>query len=191
MTDLRDLPQAGRYACVLCDPPWDFKTYSGASSVPTLAADPYATMETGALKDLPVGEITAPDCALFMWIVDAHLEEALALGAAWGFTFKTIAFVWVKSKEGGWVVPGMGYWTRKQTECCLLLTKGAPKRLSKGVQQIIHCTRGAHSAKPEITYERVEALVGGAYLEMFARTTRPGWDAWGLEVGKRDGSLFA
>jgi N6-adenosine-specific RNA methylase IME4 len=85
----------------------------------------------------------------------------------------------------------MGYWTRKQTEQCWLFTRGAPKRLSKGVEQIIHCPRGAHSAKPEQQYGLIEALVGGPYLEMFARTTRPGWTAWGDQVGVRDSELLA
>lgn len=179
----------GPFGCILADPPWAFRTFSG-TGVPTQGADPYATMDHAALKALPVGEISAPDCALFMWIVDAHLAEAMALGAAWGFTFKTSAFIWVKSKPGGYPHVGMGYWTRKQAEICLLFTKGAPKRISKGVEQIIHCPRGAHSAKPDITYERIEALVGGPYLELFARSARPGWSAFGNEVGKRDGGLF-
>lgn len=180
----------GPFACVLADPPWHFRTFSGDSSVPTQAADPYDTMSLEDLKALPVADVTAPDCALFLWIVDAHLEEALAVGAAWGFTYKTSAFVWVKSKLGGYPHVGMGYWTRKQTETCLLFTKGAPKRLGKGVEQIIHCPRGAHSAKPDQQYDAIERLVGGPRLELFARSQRPGWSAWGNEVGKRDGSLF-
>lgn len=185
-----DLP-IGPFACIYADPPWQFRTFDGKSSVPTVADDPYPTMTREALMALPVGEVAADDCALFMWIVDAHLSEALALGAAWGFTFKTSAFIWVKSRPGGYPHVGMGYWTRKQAELCLLFTKGSPKRVSKGVEQIIHCPRGAHSAKPEIAYERIEALVGGPYLEMFARTRRDGWSSWGNEVGKRDGGLFA
>jgi len=180
---------AGPFGCIYADPPWAFQTYSGAG-VPTQAADPYATMDHAALKALPVADVAAPDCALFMWIVDAHLAEALALGEAWGFTFKTSAFIWVKSKLGGYPHVGMGYWTRKQAELCLLFTKGSPKRLSKGVEQIIHRPRGAHSAKPDLADQRIEALVGGPYLELFARTQRPGWSAWGNEVGKRDGQLF-
>jgi N6-adenosine-specific RNA methylase IME4 len=175
------------------DPPWSFRTFSEKScTTPHRGAeDHYGVMDAAALRALPVATVAAPDCALFMWVVDNHLDEAFALGAAYGFTFKTCAFVWVKSREGGWAVPGMGYWTRKQTEQCWLFTKGSPKRLSKGVQQIIHCPRGAHSAKPDRAYEHIEALVGGPYLELFARSARPGWTAWGNEVGKRDGPLFS
>ena len=126
-----------------------------------------------------------------MWVVDSHLPDALALGQAWGFTFKTNAFVWFKSRgENISPVPSMGYWTRKQTEQCWLFTRGSPKRLSKGVEQALFCGRGAHSAKPDRQYERIEALVGGPYLELFARSERPGWSAWGNEVGVRDGLLL-
>ena len=126
-----------------------------------------------------------------MWVVDSHMEEALALGKAWGLAFKTCAFVWVKSRYGYSPRPTLGYWTRKQTEQCWLFTRGSPKRLSKGVEQNHPLPRGAHSAKPDQQYDRIEALVGGPYLELFARSRRPGWEAWGNEVGKRDGTLFA
>lgn len=180
----------GPFSCILADPPWAFTGWSGATSLPTLGADQYAVTSTEDLCKLPVGEVAAKDAALFMWVVDSHMAEALDLGRAWGFEFKTCAFVWVKSRLGGWPVVGMGYWTRKQTEQCWLFTRGSPKRVSRGVPQIIHCPRGAHSAKPEEQYGRITALVGGPYLELFARNTRLGWSSWGDEVGARDDSLF-
>ena len=181
----------GKFGCILADPPWAFRTYSGKKATPHRGAhDHYVTTETSALADLPVRACAADDCALFMWVVDSHLEEALQLGRAWGFEFKTCAFVWVKSKLGGWPKVGMGYWTRKQTEQCWLFTRGSPRRLGKGVEQVIHCPRGAHSAKPEQQYDRIEALVGGPYLELFARRTHTGWTAWGDQVGIRDGMLL-
>ncbi len=181
----------GQFGCILADPPWSFLTYGKKRTTPHRGAqEHYGTMTAEELRALHVGGLAMKNCALFMWVVDSHFDEALELGRAWGFQFKTCAFVWVKSKPGGWAVPGMGYWTRKQTEQCWLFTKGSPKRLSKGVEQILHCPRGAHSAKPDIQYERIEALVEGPYVELFARSERPGWSAWGNEVGARDGSLF-
>ena len=185
-----ELP-AGPFACILADPPWAFKTFSGRHGTPHRGEhDHYVTTATSDLCEIPVASVAAKDAALFMWVVDSHLPDALALGRAWGFEFKTCAFVWVKSRRGGWAVPGMGYWTRKQTEQCWLFTRGSPKRLSKGVEQIIHCPRGAHSAKPDAQYDAIEALVGGPRLELFARSRRPGWEAWGNEIGARDGALF-
>lgn len=188
MADAGPLPP-GPFATILCDPPWAFKTYAGAH-VPTLAENPYTTMDAVALRALPVNLISSSDCALFMWIVGAHLPEALELGAAWGFTYRTDAFIWIKSRQDYDPVPGMGYWTRKGAETCLLFTRGHPPRLSKAVAQVIHCPRGQHSAKPDVTYERIEALVGGPRLELFARSRRPGWTSWGDQVGMRDGGLF-
>lgn len=182
----------GPFGCILADPPWAFESYSGEARAPSHGSaktSPYGVTTTLDLMALPVEAAAAKDCALFMWVIDSHVEQAMALGRAWGFEFKTCAFVWVKSKPGGWAVPGMGYWTRKQTEQCWLFKRGSPRRQSMGVEQIIHCPRGAHSAKPDLTYERIEALVGGPYLEMFARSERPGWTAWGNEVGGRDGPL--
>lgn len=187
---MTDLP-AGPFGCILADPPWSFSSWSGVRGTPHRSAgDHYDTMAAGALADLPIQALTAKDAALFMWVVDSHFDAALDLGRSWGFEFKTCAFVWVKSKPGGWPHVGMGYWTRKQTEQCWLFTRGSPRRLSKGVEQIIHCPRGAHSAKPDRQYEAVEALVGGPYLELFARSRRPGWSFWGDQVGARDGPLF-
>ncbi len=185
-----DLP-AGPFGCILADPPWAFNSWAhdGVLAQRT-AASHYNTTTTEELAKIPVREIAAKDSALFMWVVDFHMPAALALGEAWGFTFKTAVLVWVKSRNEGYNPNvGMGYWTRKQTEQCWLFTRGSPKRLSRGVEQIIHCPRGAHSAKPDQQYDRIEALVGGPYLELFARSRRPGWSSWGNEVGARDATL--
>jgi N6-adenosine-specific RNA methylase IME4 len=188
---LIELPRVdGGFGCILADPPWHFETYDGKLAVPTKGEDPYRTMTREALLTIPLKDVCAKHSALFMWVVDSHLDQALALGRSWGFTFKTCAFVWVKSREHFKPVPTMGYWTRKQTEQCWLFTRGSPKRLSRDVEQIIYCGRGAHSSKPEYQYERIEALVGGPYLELFARITRPGWTSWGNQVGSKDGALL-
>jgi N6-adenosine-specific RNA methylase IME4 len=79
---------------------------------------------------------------------------------------------------------GMGYWTRSNSEFCLLGTRGKPKRLNADVRQAIIEPRREHSRKPDCVYNRIERLVAGPYLELFARTTRPGWTSWGNQVGK-------
>ena len=187
----------GPFGCILADPPWAFKTFSGKRGTPHRSAnDHYVTTDTRVLADMPVASVAAKDCALFMWVVDSHLDQALDLGRAWGFGFKTVAFIWLKEAENGRQLDiwngesdpciGMGYWTRKQAEICLLFTRGKPARLGKGVRQVIRDRRREHSRKPDEQYERIEALVGGPYLELFARQSRPGWSAWGNEVGKFD-----
>lgn len=186
---------AGPFATILCDPPWGFLTYGKKRTTPHRGAeDHYGTMTHDELVALPVVHAAGKDCALFMWIVDSHFDEALALGAAWGFTFKTVAFIWLKETENGRQLDifkgesdpriSMGYWTRKQAEICLLFTRGKPKRLSKAVRQVIRDPRREHSRKPDEQYARVEALVAGPYLEMFSRQARPGWVAWGNQTDK-------
>lgn len=183
MTDLLSLPRAGQYGCVLADPPWLFRTYSHPveGRVPQRAMQQHYKVEhTDDLALLPVRQITAPNCALFMWVVGSHFEHAINIAHAWGFNFKTTAFVWRKPSIG------MGYWTRKRTETCLLFTRGKPKRLSAGVDELIEAPRREHSRKPDEQYERIEKLVAGPYVELFARQRRDGWDAFGNEVGKFD-----
>jgi N6-adenosine-specific RNA methylase IME4 len=194
---MRCVLPVGPFGCILADPPWAFDAYSGDGGTPhRTAEDHYRTMDFDALAALPVGDVAAPDAALFMWAVGSHLGQAFALADAWGFTFKTDAFYWIKQRlrfadqvdmfTGDIAEPriGFGYWTRKQVEPCLLFTRGAPRRLTKGVRQAIVEPRREHSRKPDVTYERIEALVAGPYLELFARTARPGWSSWGNEVGK-------
>lgn len=171
---------AGPFGCILADPPWHFQTYSGGKSVPTQAPDPYRTMELDHLVALPVASVAAKDCALVMWASGTHTDRAIALAKAWGFRFvRGDLFVWVKSREGYSPSIGMGYWTRNGAEVAMLFAKGSPKPLARNVEQVIFCPRGAHSAKPEVQYERIEALIGGPYLELFARSTRRGWSSWG------------
>lgn len=186
---MNDLPQ-GPFGCILADPPWAFKTFNNKTGTTPHrgAEDHYSVASFDDMARIPVERMAGKNCALFMWVVDSHLDEAMRLGEAWGFTFKTCAFVWFKARNQG-IVPkvGMGYWTRKQTEQCWLFTRGKPARISNGVEQAIFCGRGRHSAKPDEQYERIEALVGGPYLEMFSRLSRPGWTAWGNQIGLRNG----
>jgi len=178
------------YGAIVADPPWSFKTWSGKSSTPHRTAnDHYQTQSKDWLAALPVASLAAPNCALFMWVVDSHIDVAVDLGRVWGFGFKTRAFTWCKTKKNGAGHRiGMGYWTRKQTEICLLFTRGKPKRLSMGMREVIEAPRREHSRKPDEALQRVQALVGGPYLELFARTRAPGWDAWGDQTDRFGGA---
>lgn len=133
---------------------------------------------------LPVADIAAPDCALFMWVTFPTLPDAFKVLEAWGFTYKTVAFVWVKrnKKSPSWFW-GLGHWTRANAEMCLLATRGKPKRISAAVHQIIDSPIEEHSKKPDETRNRIVELVGDLpRIELFARQTAPGWDVWGNEV---------
>jgi N6-adenosine-specific RNA methylase IME4 len=174
--------QPATYGAILADPPWSFATWSGKTGTPHRGAhDHYGVAAEPDLAALPVADLALPDCCLFMWVVDSHLDVALRLGTAWGFAYKTRAFEWVKLTSTGIPKIGMGYWTRKQTESCLLFTRGKPRRVGKGVRQLIQAPRREHSRKPDEQYERIEALVAGPYCELFSRRPRERWSGWGNE----------
>jgi N6-adenosine-specific RNA methylase IME4 len=190
---------AGNYRAILADPPWRFYNWSrrpwwARSDANTSRAVErhYETSSTEALCELPVRDLAADDCALFLWMVWPSLPDAIRVIEAWGFTYKTAAFVWTKAHAGQLELfrdditdqMGLGYWTRANSEACLLATRGNPQRLDKGVRQAIIEPRREHSRKPSLVYQRIERLVGGPYLELFARSRRIGWDSWGDEVGK-------
>ena len=127
-----------------------------------------------SLKSLP----------LFLWATFPQLPEALQLIKAWGFTFKTVAFVWLKrnKKSPTWFY-GLGYWTRGNAEICLLAKRGKPKRHSAGVHQFIISPVEEHSKKPDVTRDKIVELAGDlSRVELFARQKTPGWDVWGNEV---------
>ena len=56
---------------------------------------------------LPVGEIAAADCCLFLWATWPSLLASLAIIEAWGFTYKTCAFDWAKVSDAGKVQIGL------------------------------------------------------------------------------------
>ena len=103
--------------------------------------------------------------------------------AAWGFTFKTAGFVWVKQNRGGeGLFMGLGYHTRANAEICWIATRGSPRRMATDVHQVIMAPVGAHSAKPQEARARIERLYLGPYLELFGRAPVQGWTVWGNEV---------
>jgi N6-adenosine-specific RNA methylase IME4 len=181
----------GKYAVVLADPPWQYVTWS-AKGTGRSAEQHYRTMDEDALYKMPVADLAAKDCVLFLWVTWPTLPQALRTIAAWEFEYKTCAFDWTKAHADqiemfrddldGQV--GLGHWTRSNTEPCLLATRGKPKRISAAIRQPIIEPRRGHSRKPDCVYDRIERLVAGPYLELFARTKREGWDSWGNEVDK-------
>ena len=136
------------------------------------------------IKKLPVSQIAQRDAVLFLWVTFPLLQEAWSVMEAWGFTFKTVAFVWVKqNRKSDPLFWGMGYWTRANAELCLLATRGHPKRAAKDVHQVIISHVEENSRKPDEVRKRIEYLMGDQpRIELFAREKSPGWDVWGNEV---------
>lgn len=116
-----------------------------------------------------------------MWATFPMLREALDVIEAWGFSYKTVAFNWVKqNRNGTGIFMGLGNWTRSNSEICLLATKGKPKRISGSVRSIVLSPLQQHSRKPAEIRNRIVELMGDLpRIELFAREAAPGWDVWG------------
>jgi N6-adenosine-specific RNA methylase IME4 len=167
-----------RFPVLYADPPWAFDLWSEGEMLKA-AEMHYPTMPADEIAALPVADIAARDAVLFMWAVPAMLPEALAVVAAWGFTFKTFA-VWVKPHIA------CGHWFRGQHEPLIVATRGAmpPPPASVLHSSVFHGDApGGHSSKPDC----VRDWIASAYpdvgrIELFARTAAPGWVAWGNQV---------
>lgn len=172
-----------KYSIIYADPPWKYKVYS-PKGLGRSAESHYPTMDTEAICSLPVQELAEKDCALFLWVTLPCLLDGLSVLKAWGFTYKTIAFVWVKqNRKSDSLFWRMGHWTRSNCEFCILATKGHPKRVSAGVHQVIMSHIEEHSKKPQEARDRIVLLMGDvSRIELFARQKTDGWDVWGNEV---------
>ena len=178
------------YGAILADPAWKFQVWGEVTGVDR--SPDYQLMPFEDLVAMPVADLAAPDSVLFMWVTWPMLQCGLGLISAWGFTYKTCAFAWMKAdakqielfQDEIQADMMLGYWTRSNSEVCLLATRGKPKRLNASVRQGIIEPRREHSRKPDCVHERIERLVAGPYLELFARQRRLGWDTWGNETEK-------
>jgi N6-adenosine-specific RNA methylase IME4 len=172
----------GQFSLIMADPPWRFVT----RSVKGLKKSPqahYDCMDLDAIKALPVADIAAPDCLLFMWATAPMLPQALDVMAAWGFTFKTMG-AWAKQSSTGqkWAF-GTGYILRSASEPFLIGTRGRVKIKSRSERNLIVAPIREHSRKPDATRDMLDRMVpDGDRLEMFAREAAPGWQAWGNQV---------
>jgi len=165
---------------VYADPPWRYDNKGGQG----VAENHYPTMSIEDICALPVAELAAKDSALFLWATFPMLPEALRVISAWGFKYKSVAFVWLKQnrKAKSWFF-GLGFWTRGNAEICLLATRGKPKRKDNTIHQFIISPIEQHSKKPDEARDKIVRLMGDLpRVELFARQATSGWDVWGNEV---------
>lgn len=169
-----------KYNIIYADPPWKYQDKGCNGNV----ASHYSTMKAQEICDLPINELAADNCILFMWTTYPMLKEALKVIEAWGFTYKSIGFQWVKqNRSGKGFFFGLGRWTRGNTEPCLIAVKGKPKRMSAKVGQLVFSPLRKHSQKPDEVRDRIVELMGNMpRIELFARQAAEGWDCWGNEA---------
>jgi N6-adenosine-specific RNA methylase IME4 len=181
-----------RYRTIVADPPWDYGEFAFAAS-PTSRKDnprgsmgyaerrrlPYASLTVEEIAALPVGDLAAPDSALFLWTTNRHLPESFAVIRAWGFDYRQ-TLVWYKTGNptpfGGSVAPN-------HAEFLLVGKRGRVSlgRLTSSVIAAPAANCGGHSAKPDCVLDAIERIAPGPYLELFARRARFGWDYYGDE----------
>jgi N6-adenosine-specific RNA methylase IME4 len=173
-----------KYNVAYADPPWTYDTYSIKGKGRSQEAY-YDTLPVSALTALPVREMMADKSVLLLWVPKPMLQRGFEVIGAWGFQYKTNGFLWVKltkSSNGTEDLSqvkfhfGLGFWTRANPEQCLLATRSHPKRLNADVPELIVSPVREHSRKPDEIYDRIERLVAGPYVELFARQHRPNWD---------------
>jgi N6-adenosine-specific RNA methylase IME4 len=187
-----DLPEK-KYDIIYADPPWDYggklqfdKSSKSADKIDlnrnifiSSANFKYPTVKTKDLKKIPVQEIAKDDCLLFMWVTNPHLAQGIELGQAWGFDYKTVAFVWDK------MVHNPGQYTLSYCELCLVFKKGRiPRpRGARNIKQLVRVPRAKHSEKPLQVLENIEKMFPTQdKIELFARNKPIGWDVWGLDI---------
>lgn len=194
-----------RFATIVADPPWQvgagraFGPYTAVDGKQVWVANgsrsrqlPYPSMSVDEIAAMAVLPVAADDAHLFLWTINKYLPDAFRIVKAWGFEYST-TLVWAKNPMGG----GMGGTFGISTEYCLFCRRG---RLA--TRKDVNSTwfnwkrpydeRGKprHSAKPEAFMEMVEQVSPGPYLEIFARSNRPGWTAWGNECESADLDLL-
>jgi len=202
MPDLYPRLPDREFDIIYADPPWHYngklqfdRSSTTADQIDlsknifiSSAAFKYPTLKTSQMMNLPVQDIAKPDCLLFMWATSPHLAQAIELGQAWGFEYKTVAFVWDKMAHNP------GRYTLSNCELCLVFKHGKipEPRGARNIQQLLRSPRRAHSAKPnEVRDAIMKMFPTQERIELFARSATPGWTTWGLELldANPDGSV--
>lgn len=175
------------YRVIYADPPW--RMALGTKSRP----QHYDRMSIAELCALDVRGLAHPDGArLFLWITAPLLNRTPEILKAWGFRYSTCR-VWLKTwpKEHGMflyadsLARGTGYEVQGNVEFLVIGKRGKPQSI-KGAPwtSVVISPRREHSRKPDEIRDEIATRLEGPRLEMFARTTVPGWDVAGNETGK-------
>lgn len=181
-----------KYNIIYADPPWSYDKKIGQG----VADDVYDTMDLDDIKSIPVKDICAEDCFLFIWVTFPMLIEGLEVISYWGFKYKTLGFSWLKTNKRqnqrqSSFLPidnidtffGIGHYTKSNCEVCLIGKKGNPKIIDNTVSSVLMSPLRGHSRKPDETRDRIVKLVGDLpRIELFARKQTEGWDVFGNEV---------
>jgi N6-adenosine-specific RNA methylase IME4 len=188
--DLNDSALKEKYTIIYADPPWKYTQDKKSNNFRAVTSQYYNTMSTQDICNLPIKDISKKESICFMWATFPQIKEALKVMEAWGFEYKTVAFVWIKkckkSNKNAW---GMGFYTRSNAEICLLgiSPKSKKQNLIKNhsVHQVVETIRREHSRKPDEIRDLIIKLCGDvSKIELFARQNVEKWDSWGNQIGE-------
>ena len=176
-----------KYNVIYADPPWKYSSgvYQDSNRIERMLCSQYSSMDKKEIENLPIENISDKDCALFLWVTDSHLKDGIELMEKWGFSYKTIVFIWTKKTKNGITCANIGAWTMKNCEICIFGTKGNMLKYKKinNIYQLVEAERTNHSKKPEEVRNRIDLLFGNIpKIELFARENAIGWDVFGDEV---------
>jgi len=173
------LPKNKKYTVIYADPPWLYNDKLGTDLAKMGGYDKYYKgMALKNICELPIHKLADKDCVLFLWATMPLLPNAFEVIKSWGFTYKTVAFTWVKQNlKADTIFKGVGRWVQGNAELVLLATKGKPHRVSKSISQIVIEHRQGHSVKPQKVKDNIVQLMGNVNrIELFARQKTEGWD---------------
>ena len=177
-----------RYDIIYADPPWH---YYGDPNKDQAAGKHYPTMTTEEIASLPVASIANKPSVVLVWSTASKIADAIHVIEAWGFHFRAIHQVWVKTNKHGVPIVGQGIrpsaikptaeyllWgsTRKRGRPFPVLDEALP-------HVVLHPRPRRHSEKPNVFREMIVRLWGGRpRIELFARERLRDGDAWRDEV---------
>lgn len=176
-----------KFQTILADPPWQFQNRTGKMAPEHKRLNRYPTMTLEEIKNLPVSQVSADTCHLYLWVPNALLPEGLEVLNAWGFQYKT-NIVWEKvRKDGEPDGRGVGFYFRNVTELLLFGVRGPNARTldpARSQVNLIRSQKREHSRKPDEIINLIESCSSGPYLELFARGVRDNWVLWGNQANE-------
>lgn len=166
-----------RFRTIVADPPWQVMggpPWGGGASKPL----PYPSMTVDEIAALPVRDLADRRAHLYLWTINAYIEDTYEIARLWGFRPSTM-LTWAKPVTGG----GLGGCYRISTEHVLFCRRGILHAQDQiGSTWFDWPRQQGHSRKPDAFLDMVERVSPGPYLEMFARRQRLGWHTWGNEA---------
>ena len=169
-----------KYDIIVVDPPWKIKKITHKARPNQVNMD-YPLMELDEIKSLPIKKLANENCWIFLWTTQKYLFESIYVLEYWGFNYLMMG-LWEKTFGKSAGMPLFGF--RWNAEFIAIGYNKKPDLWIKGkplIPLVFQAENIRHSKKPNKFYSLIEPL-GKDRIDLFARTTRLGWDSWGNEI---------